>query len=113
MCTDPTGGWWSRPSNWKMNTLLTGVVIGVMSVGIWRFSTEREVSSIWESQHTWQFILTPSVGAIITTRQANTITLCELKLTSYPGPPADLGVVVAKSQRFGDQGGMKRSTQHA
>ncbi|KAF0494325.1 hypothetical protein F8M41_021268 [Gigaspora margarita] len=38
----PSGGWWTRPSNWKSNTAITlagmSVIIGV----VWKISAENE-----------------------------------------------------------------------
>nr|ODN96097.1 hypothetical protein L204_03788 [Cryptococcus depauperatus CBS 7855] len=38
----PSGGWWSRPSNWKGNTAFAIAGIAIATFGVWRFSANRE-----------------------------------------------------------------------
>ncbi|KAI6026998.1 hypothetical protein EDC04DRAFT_2573338, partial [Pisolithus marmoratus] len=42
----PSGGWWSRPANWKSNTAITFVGILAVAYGVWTVSAEREVRHI-------------------------------------------------------------------
>ncbi|KAI5990656.1 hypothetical protein EDD15DRAFT_2279617 [Pisolithus albus] len=39
----PSGGWWSRPANWKSNTAITFAGILAVAYGVWTVSAEREV----------------------------------------------------------------------
>lgn len=39
----PSGGWWSRPSNWRANTLIAAGGIAVATLGVWRISARNEV----------------------------------------------------------------------
>ncbi|KAL7273512.1 hypothetical protein RUND412_003628 [Rhizina undulata] len=42
----PTGGWYSRPSNWKANTaIMYGVIAGVVALA-WKLSADREVRTV-------------------------------------------------------------------
>ncbi len=41
----PSGGWWTRPSNWASNTAISCVLIGIMTFGAWRLSAQKEVGS--------------------------------------------------------------------
>ncbi|PWN24544.1 hypothetical protein BDZ90DRAFT_234828 [Jaminaea rosea] len=38
----PAGGWWTRPANWKTNTVVAGLGIIGCSYLIWNVSAERE-----------------------------------------------------------------------
>ena len=41
-----TGGWWTRPSNWKANTaILFAGILGV-SYGVWTLSADKEVGAL-------------------------------------------------------------------
>lgn len=47
----PPGGWWSRPSNWRANTLIAAGGIAVATLGVWRISARNEVRlHEWSSQ---------------------------------------------------------------
>ncbi|KAH8087530.1 hypothetical protein HD553DRAFT_308377 [Filobasidium floriforme] len=39
----PSGGWWSRPSNWRANTLIAAGGIAVATLGVWRISARNEI----------------------------------------------------------------------
>lgn len=41
-----TGGWWSRPANWRTNTSICVVAIGLATFGVWQASAKREVSRV-------------------------------------------------------------------
>jgi hypothetical protein len=43
----PTGGWWSRPTNWASNTAITVAGIAVATYSIWKLSARNEVSQEW------------------------------------------------------------------
>ncbi|OCF78662.1 hypothetical protein I204_00604 [Kwoniella mangroviensis CBS 8886] len=38
----PSGGWWSRPSNWATNTAICVFGIGLATFGVWRLSASKE-----------------------------------------------------------------------
>ncbi|KAI5779981.1 hypothetical protein EDC01DRAFT_279899 [Geopyxis carbonaria] len=39
----PTGGWYSQPHNWRVNTaIMMGVIVGITAL-VWKTSAEREV----------------------------------------------------------------------
>ena len=39
----PSGGWWSRPANWRSNTIVALAGIGLATFGVWRISARNEV----------------------------------------------------------------------
>jgi hypothetical protein len=39
----PLGGWWTRPSNWKVNTAVAFAGIFAVTYGVWTVSAEKEV----------------------------------------------------------------------
>ncbi|ORX65310.1 hypothetical protein K493DRAFT_317983 [Basidiobolus meristosporus CBS 931.73] len=39
----PAGGWWSRPANWKSNTVIAGLGCTVFIAYVWKASADREV----------------------------------------------------------------------
>ncbi|ORY20869.1 hypothetical protein BCR39DRAFT_554627 [Naematelia encephala] len=39
----PSGGWWSRPANWKANTAITATGLAIILYGVWQFSAKNEV----------------------------------------------------------------------
>ncbi|KAG8933351.1 hypothetical protein FRC03_007176 [Tulasnella sp. 419] len=39
----PAGGWWTRPSNWKMNTAVAAAGIGIVTYQTWKMSADKEV----------------------------------------------------------------------
>ncbi|KZT33266.1 hypothetical protein SISSUDRAFT_993284, partial [Sistotremastrum suecicum HHB10207 ss-3] len=42
----PSGGWWTRPSNWKANTLFVGVGIAAATYATFRLSASHEVRTL-------------------------------------------------------------------
>ncbi|KAJ3358903.1 hypothetical protein AMAG_19800 [Allomyces macrogynus ATCC 38327] len=38
----PTGGWWSQPANWKVNTAVTIGALALLTSFVWRTSEEKE-----------------------------------------------------------------------
>ncbi|KAF9509954.1 hypothetical protein BS47DRAFT_1348506 [Hydnum rufescens UP504] len=38
----PSGGWWTRPSNWRMNTAIATAGIFAIAYATFRYSAERE-----------------------------------------------------------------------
>ncbi|KAF8336258.1 uncharacterized protein EI90DRAFT_152771 [Cantharellus anzutake] len=38
----PSGGWWTRPSNWKSNTAIVGLGIAAITYVTWKYSAARE-----------------------------------------------------------------------
>ncbi|KZS88051.1 hypothetical protein SISNIDRAFT_498197 [Sistotremastrum niveocremeum HHB9708] len=58
----PSGGWWTRPSNWKANTLFVGVGIAAATYATFRLSASHEwryvepikpiPSMAWSKQYT-------------------------------------------------------------
>ncbi|KAK8850537.1 hypothetical protein IAR55_004455 [Kwoniella newhampshirensis] len=38
----PSGGWWSRPTNWATNTAICVVGISLATLGVWRLSASKE-----------------------------------------------------------------------
>jgi len=76
-----TGGWWTRPSNWKANTaILFAGILGV-SYGVWTVSADREVSSpgffptsvsvkLWTSQYRYNEPTRPIPSMLVRSRLA-------------------------------------------
>ncbi|RHZ81346.1 hypothetical protein Glove_121g58 [Diversispora epigaea] len=58
----PAGGWWTRPTNWKSNTVIVAAGMSVIIAVVWKISAEREwrhnkpnrwiPSMIWSKQFT-------------------------------------------------------------
>lgn len=44
LTTPGIGGWWTRPSNWKSNTLIAFGGIFAVTYAVWSVSAEKEVS---------------------------------------------------------------------
>ncbi|CAG8441580.1 2746_t:CDS:2 [Diversispora eburnea] len=44
----PAGGWWTRPANWKSNTVIVAAGMSVIIAVVWKISAERE----WSKQFT-------------------------------------------------------------
>jgi len=42
----PSGGWWTRPKNWKSNTTVIGVGLIATVYGIWSLSADREERTV-------------------------------------------------------------------
>ncbi|CAM9868066.1 unnamed protein product [Discosporangium mesarthrocarpum] len=42
----PSGGWWGNPANWKQNTAVALVCIGITCAGIFKVSADREVCPV-------------------------------------------------------------------
>ncbi|GAA99453.1 uncharacterized protein L969DRAFT_93913 [Mixia osmundae IAM 14324] len=42
----PSGGWWTRPANWKSNTALVGASMVFICYGIWQYSAAAEVGAL-------------------------------------------------------------------
>ncbi|CAM9281966.1 unnamed protein product [Choristocarpus tenellus] len=38
----PSGGWWNNPANWRQNTVVAFLCIGVTCAGIFKISTDKE-----------------------------------------------------------------------
>ncbi|RPB21969.1 hypothetical protein L211DRAFT_789437, partial [Terfezia boudieri ATCC MYA-4762] len=38
----PTGGWYSRPSNWRSNTAIVGATIAGLVMVVWSYSAKLE-----------------------------------------------------------------------
>ncbi|KAF8597588.1 hypothetical protein BDV93DRAFT_369576 [Ceratobasidium sp. AG-I] len=38
----PAGGWWTRPTNWAMNTTICAAGIGALVYGAWQYSASIE-----------------------------------------------------------------------
>ncbi|CEG65756.1 hypothetical protein RMATCC62417_02471 [Rhizopus microsporus] len=39
----PAGGWWSRPHNWKSNTIVAAIGMTAALAVVWKVSAEKEV----------------------------------------------------------------------
>ncbi|EGO18750.1 hypothetical protein SERLADRAFT_403532 [Serpula lacrymans var. lacrymans S7.9] len=42
----PAGGWWTRPSNWRSNTVLVFTGILAVAYGVWNVSAAKEFRHI-------------------------------------------------------------------
>lgn len=49
----PTGGWYSRPSNWKANTAIIGATIGGIVMLVWSFSARMEQRDRFPDRDRW------------------------------------------------------------
>ncbi|PWN43565.1 hypothetical protein IE81DRAFT_322212 [Ceraceosorus guamensis] len=53
----PSGGWWSQPRNWRSNTAVCAVGIGIFSYFLWNYSVENEsyhhVPAKWVPSMLW------------------------------------------------------------
>ena len=49
----PTGGWYSRPSNWKANTAIIGATIGGIVMIVWSFSARVEQRDRFPDRDRW------------------------------------------------------------
>ncbi|GKY95638.1 hypothetical protein MPSEU_000525000 [Mayamaea pseudoterrestris] len=47
----PAGGWWNIPANWKGNTAMAGLAVGVMLMGLIKISSDRERRPIPPIRH--------------------------------------------------------------
>ncbi|KAF8816114.1 hypothetical protein BYT27DRAFT_6476340 [Phlegmacium glaucopus] len=42
----PSGGWWTRPSNWAANTAIASIGILAVTYGVWRVSASLEKRTV-------------------------------------------------------------------
>ena len=43
LCVFSAGGWWTRPANWRSNTIVVSTALLFTVYGIWTYSADREV----------------------------------------------------------------------
>ncbi|GAO46049.1 hypothetical protein SAICODRAFT_87703 [Saitoella complicata NRRL Y-17804] len=47
----PSGGWWSQPKNWKMNTALT--MGAILLINVWVFKKSAELEKRYNNPSRW------------------------------------------------------------
>ncbi|ESK86538.1 hypothetical protein Moror_9809 [Moniliophthora roreri MCA 2997] len=53
----PAGGWWVRPSNWKSNTFIYALGVGVITYGVFQYSSQREVRILFPGSITFCLLI--------------------------------------------------------
>lgn len=45
----PSGGWWNNPANWKKNTAIAFLIMGISGAAVFKFSADNEVRYVMYS----------------------------------------------------------------
>ena len=78
------GGWWTRPSNWRLNTVIASAGIFAITYATFRYSAEREVGAILHVRrrlHSYRVLIVEIRGTTEANPFSVGMSLCPMKIT--------------------------------